>query len=631
VLKWGEMPLIRSSAEELLAEAKAGRLQRALAKAAELDDEFTPGEAKAAEWGTALPELLTDLVDADLGHLDVIVEPRLGKSPKHVDLVLCGQNPHTQEPSYMLVKMASPTAAVPETDELIRFDDALQLHPAAQVRQYCEYLLTSAPKLAENPRSIHGFAYVHGPETEPWLDRYDHSDLVAAFTPDRRTDLQYHLRSLFKADDDRARARQVGDEFLGLHHNASFLIDTRTNTINQSLVLLDEQEVAYQEVLRAVERARAAGTPTAVVVLGGPGSGKSAIALKLKRTMESRGYSVEHATGSRSFTNTLRKVGATRSNKKYSGFRYFNDYITATPRELDALLCDEAHRIRETSVSRFTSKAVREHAGRQVDELIKAAKVPVFLLDERQTVRPGEMGSRREIEAAAAANGYHCEVLRLDSQFRCGGSARFDAWVARLLGINNLGPVPWSKIATLKDESLTLATASGPEELESWLLRQRNEHGGTARLSAGFCWTWSKDPIKSGDKVVLKDDVVIGDWKRPWNARPEKQVPGVPASHFWATDERGFGQVGCVYTAQGFEYDWSGVILGLDFVRRGDDWVANPDESHDDAVTKARNDPQYFRTLIAHTYKVLLTRGMRGTCIYSTDPETQQFLETMTA
>lgn len=103
-------------------------------------------------------------------------------------------------------------------------------------------------------------------------------------------------------------------------------------------------------------------------------------------------------------------------------------------------------------------------------------------------------------------------------------------------------------------------------------------------------------------------------------------MPGVPPSHFWASDPRGFGQVGCIYTAQGFEYDWSGVIFGDDFVRRGDAWVARREFSFDPPVKRAGEE---FPALIRNTYKVLLTRGMKATAVCSTDPETHQFLERM--
>jgi hypothetical protein len=178
------------------------------------------------------------------------------------------------------------------------------------------------------------------------------------------------------------------------------------------------------------------------------------------------------------------------------------------------------------------------------------------------------------------------------------------------------------------DETYQVAALPSPQALESWLLTRRPDSGDTARIAAGYCWRWSDPKIVDGTKTLV-DDVVIGEWHRPWNAKPEKPVPGVPASHFWASDTRGFGQVGCIYTAQGFEYDWSGVIFGPDFVYRSGSWLARPEFSHDPAVKKA--DELHFQALIRNTYKVLLTRGMQGACLYSTDPETQKFLESMTS
>ena len=260
------------------------------------------------------------------------------------------------------------------------------------------------------------------------------------------------------------------------------------------------------------------------------------------------------------------------------------------------------------------------------------ANVPVFLLDENQIVRPGEMGSLTEITAAAQAVGCEVEVVRLHDQLRCGGSVWYDTWVARLLGLggNPEPPIAWSKLAGPLDQGITLASVDSPEALEGWVLNQQAAHGGVARLTAGYCWRWS-DPVGEGGERHLVDDVHIGSWKRPWNAKSEgkRAVPGVPESDFWATDSRGFGQVGCVYTAQGFEYDWSGVIFGPDLVRRDGMWVPSRSDSKDPSVKRA--DDLHFASLIKNTYKVLLTRGMRGTAIHSTDRETQEFLEEMTS
>ncbi len=164
-----------------------------------------------------------------------------------------------------------------------------------------------------------------------------------------------------------------------------------------------------------------------------------------------------------------------------------------------------------------------------------------------------------------------------------------------------------------------------PQELEA-IIRGKAAEGATARLAAGFCWPWS-NPNPDG---TLVDDVVIGDWKMPWNAKPDagRLAKGIPKSNFWAIDPGGIDQVGCVYTAQGFEYDYSGVIFGRDLVHRPrEGWVGQPEYSHDGQVRrnlKRANVP--FVDLVKHTYRVLLTRGMLGCYVYFEDEQTRDFV-----
>ena len=143
--------------------------------------------------------------------------------------------------------------------------------------------------------------------------------------------------------------------------------------------------------------------------------------------------------------------------------------------------------------------------------------------------------------------------------------------------------------------------------------------GYSSRIAAGYCWTWSKPQAD-----VLFPDVSIGDWKRPWNNPKDTRVGDAPGRPFWASDPAGFDQVGCVYTAQGFEYDYGGVILGDDLVWRGNRWEARPEHNKDNQVRRAA--PDDFDRAVRNTYKVLLTRGMRGALLFSTDPETQALL-----
>jgi hypothetical protein len=511
------------------------------------------------------------------------------------------------------------------------------LHPVEQVRSYCQYVLDHTPALANRPHAVAGVVYLHNARKAAvaTLNRVPVSEHGRMFTMDDKADLVAHLRARLDPAAHRDVGREAGDEFLGFTHRPTKpLLDLAAAELQdrEQFVLLDEQKVAYELVLHAVERSRAASTRTVVIVEGGPGSGKSVIALSLLGTLAKRGLAVHHATGSKAFTETMRKYAGRGNRRVQTLFTYFNSYVGSSPRDLDVLICDEAHRIRESGVTRFTKKEQRDRAGPQIDELINVATVPVFLLDENQTVRPGEMGSVREIGAAAHALGCEVEVVRLHDQLRCGGSVSYDTWVARLLGLPGTSepPIPWSKLAGPLDGGIRLTTAASAEGLEAWVLDQVAHHGGVARLAAGYCWPWS-DPVGTGESRRLVDDVRIGGWHRPWNAKPDpgKAVPGAPGASYWATDPRGFGQVGCIYTAQGFEYDWSGVIFGPDLVRRNGRWEPRRTESRDPAVRRA--DDLHFGALIKNTYKVLLTRGMRGTAVYSTDPETQAFLEEMTA
>lgn len=297
-------------------------------------------------------------------------------------------------------------------------------------------------------------------------------------------------------------------------------------------------------------------------------------------------------------------------------FKYFNQFVDAEPNSLDVLICDEAHRIRETSANRYTAASLR--SGRpQVGELIDVARVPVFLLDEHQVVRPGEIGTIDDIRAAANAIGLETRLIELDAQFRCGGSRAYEHWVLRLLELEQGGPIPWEG-----DTAFTLSTTQGPSSMEL-RLRQLLEQGYGARMAAGYCWPWS-DPIPGGG---LKADIQIGEWHKPWNNKKDTSHAGAPGTPFWASDSAGFEQVGCVYTAQGFEYDYAGVIIGPDLVWRSGHWIAQPQRSYDSQVK--RGTASQFEQAIRNTYKVLLTRGMRGTTVYSTDPETQSLLESL--
>lgn len=322
-----------------------------------------------------------------------------------------------------------------------------------------------------------------------------------------------------------------------------------------------------------------------------------------------------HATGSRAFTGNLRKAVGTRAAAL---FKFFNSYSSETDELIDVLILDEAHRIRETSASRYTPASNRSDRP-QIDELIDIARVSVFFIEDLQVVRPGEIGSAELIKQAATRAGAELREFELEAQFRCGGSEVFVSWVENTLDLERTAAVLWES-----NHEFDLDIIESPSELEA-LINQRIAEGHTARMVAGFCWPWSK-PLSDGSLI---DDVKLPGLSLPWNAKPDEKVAkGIPKSDMWASDPNGKDQVGCVYTAQGFEFDYVGVIIGRDLVYRPrEGWLGQPQFSHDSVVTgSAKQDLSRFTELVKQTYRVLLTRGLKGCYIYFQDEQTRDFV-----
>ena len=405
----------------------------------------SPGERRS--WERSLPALAADLNDAGLGGVEMLIEYQLPLTSKRADVVLAGTSARTGEAAYLVVELKQWTEAE-------RFEDSEVLvsvpgygrpvtHPLDQVRGYCEYLQDFAAVLADTPDSVAGVAYLHN------ATDFNVADLLARpqdslgrmFTGQRRGEFRDFLRSFFAP----VSGAYAADALLGSKIAPSkqlMALAAEEVQRREMFVLLDEQRDAFEYVRHAVASARRQNTKTAVVVSGGPGSGKSVIALSLMGELAREGRTVVHATGSQSFTQTLRKVAAKGSPRVRKAFQYFNSFMASEPNELDVLILDEAHRIRETSVNRFTKASMR--TGRpQIDELLAAARTPVFLLDQFQVVRPGELGTVADITAAATAHGIDVMHVTLDDQFRCGGSLAYVRWVERLLGLAPGGPIPW--------------------------------------------------------------------------------------------------------------------------------------------------------------------------------------------
>ncbi|WP_410658341.1 DNA/RNA helicase domain-containing protein [Amycolatopsis sp. lyj-112] len=395
-----------------------------------------------------------------------------------------------------------------------------------------------------------------------------------------------------------------------------FDLAARSLTHADVFALSDDQQAVLGHVRRCL--ADEDGPKTVVVVAGAAGTGKSALALTLLGEAMRAGHRARHATGSQAFTTALRKTAGHGSRATQKLFQYFGTAADTEPDQLDLLVCDDAHQLRATSNTRYTP-ASRRSDRTQAAQLIESARVVVFLLDEDQAVRPGQIGTRDYLVTAARVCGATMHVTELTSQHRH-RSVRYDSWARRLLGLDGAPGPPTSWTAEEEPAPrFELRVADSPGELER-LLRAKTEVGASARITAGLCWPWSE--ARPGSPLV--EDIVIGDWRRPWSVKGQRAVNGMPPSPLWAIDSAGAGQIGNVYSAQGFEYDYGGVILGPDLMWREDRWVTDPAATRDDALDgAAAADVDLW---VRRTYRVLLTRATAGTVLYSTDAETRALL-----
>ncbi|MEX2563432.1 MAG: DUF2075 domain-containing protein [Nitriliruptoraceae bacterium] len=586
---------------------------------------WNPPESEIRSWRNSL-RALSNAIELG-GFLDhgMLLEFQLPLTSKRLDAMITGHD-RNGHPAAVIVELKQWSDDVqPSSVEdmvAVRYGKGLKetLHPSAQVGQYRQYLADAHEAFHDGNVLLRACSYLHDfhHDDQSELLAPRHANLLGVyplFAGDRVTELVEFLDNHLGDGRGLGVLRTVRE---GKYRPHKKLLDHTAAMIQgePAYVLLDEQQEAFKSILAKVAETRDLGTKAVFVIRGGPGTGKSVIALNLVAELAANEYAVHHATGSAAFTNTVRK----RVGPRASGmFKFFNSYLNAEDDVLDVLICDEAHRIRKHSWDRFRKKNAIDPDRPQIDELLSVARVCVFFIDDMQAVKRDEIGNSNDIERLAAEHGAEVHEHELQAQFRCGGSDGFVRWVESTLGIRRTANQLWTG-----DSNFDFDIVDSVEELDD-LIRQRADEGHSARLVAGYCWPWS-GPRSDG---TLELDVRVDGWGRPWNARPDATglAQGIPKSHFWASEPGGIDQVGCIYTAQGFEFDYAGVIFGNDLVYRPrEGWVGQKDLSYDGGLKRGTTDEDFTR-LVKNTYRVLLSRGLKGCYVYFTDEKTRDFVE----
>lgn len=385
---------------------------------------------------------------------------------------------------------------------------------------------------------------------------------------------------------------------------------------NEEFILIDEQKVAYETVRKLVEKSiKEANNPQkpttkyVVIVEGGPGTGKSVVAIKLLCNLINKGYSANYVTKNAAPRNVYfekLRQGNYGLNYIKNLFKSSDSFWNAPANAFDCLIIDEAHRLK--------LKSQIFHGENQIKELINSSKVSVFFIDENQRITTKDIGSKEEIRKWA--NYHHAEVfdgdeLKLVSQFRCNGSDGYLSFLDNLLSIKETANYDF-------DMDYDIRLFNSPQKMKEEL-RKKNNINNKSRMIAGYCYEWisEKNPNGNDYDIILEDG-----FKAKWNF----------SNTNWAIDENSFEQVGCIHTSQGLEFDYCGIIIGKDLRYENGkvitDNTKEAESDHSSGIRTCKN-KNYADLLIRNTYKTLLSRGQKGCYIYCEDHELLKYISSL--
>ncbi|WP_246053352.1 DNA/RNA helicase domain-containing protein [Actinocorallia herbida] len=564
------------------------------------------GFSEAQSWRNSWPALVELCERAGLADWTIYLEYGTPGGSSRFDALLLSSAPDGRS-VLTIVELKQWTDTTVLSDlRVLRSDGVEAVHPVNQVKAYLAFIENWSPSADLRCRGVvllHNAeaketASLSGGQTEiPVLGKAALQADVPEEALRKRLGLSGHRPP---------HERQVSAMTDIVWRPGRKMLDSLSSVLekNSAFILIGDQQEALLKINAAIDRALRSGQKAVIAVGGGPGSGKTVIATRVLAHLAGR---ADVSPLYLSASGTLRK----QMQQAAAGVEGARDLFRGTDTALSpggasrrVVLLDEGQRL-----------IWRPPGSGPLNHIIGRSQAVVVFLDERQVIRPKEGVTVEEIGDHARHQRAEFEMISLSGCFRCGGSRAYGGWINDLLYET---PSPWI------GADYDLGASRDPRQLQSWI-DSHVDRGSPSRIAAGFCWPWgeARDPLPEDVAIEWDDDAgVRHGWSAPWNAR--RATAEAPVSQFWATGRNGHRQIGCVYTAQGLEYDYGGVIMGGDLVRRGDRWEARPGKSHDKDLMHLDRDR--YLPLALNIYRILLTRGMKGTRIYSTDPETQTFL-----
>lgn len=287
----------------------------------------------------------------------------------------------------------------------------------------------------------------------------------------------------------------------------------------------------------------------------------------------------------------------------------------------DILIVDEAHRLKRrnrlNSPSMYknfdkASKALGlSQESTQVDWVMADKRLlTVLFYDSKQQVNTTDALGDSFLKYISDA-----ETAVLKSQLRIAeGDKDGDDYISFITNLLN------NKKAIYNQKGYDLLSFDDYGKMEKAIFEKNKEKSGLCRVLSGLAYPYSSSIRKQTDKPTIDVD---GDKKylRKWNL-------GFSSSDF-ITDNKHLEEIGCVYTSQGYDLNYAGVILGPDIYYDVDKQVIDIDISKHakkDMVSSKGESEDIIKQRILNQYLVLLTRGIFGTYIYATDKNLREYL-----
>ncbi len=399
----------------------------------------TVGTSEIRSWASSLGYMAKVLRDDEIPETTgIAVELHIPQTSKRIDVTLTGHGQNGEKHAVIVELKQWDKIEATSQDAIVRtylghgIHDVV--HPCYQAWSYVALLEGFNEAVYSGGISVQSCAFLHNYVRDGIIDsphyaaHIEKAPLFLKGEPEREK-LRAFIKKFVKYGDDKSVLYELAE---GKIRPSKALADSLTGLIkgNPEFVLIDDQKQVYEACLSTGSIA-SAECPQVMVIEGGPGTGKTVLAVNLLVKLTAMGlvckYVSKNAAPRRVYESKL--VGTIKKTHFSNFFTGSGGFISTRSNEFDVLVVDEAHRLNEKS-------GLYGNLGEnQIKELINAAKCTIFFIDEDQRIALNDIGTKNGIRELAVRKNAVIQELALSSQFRCSGSDGYIAWIDNTLGI----------------------------------------------------------------------------------------------------------------------------------------------------------------------------------------------------